>query len=86
MASNKQTLKLTKEAVLDLNEASTTNLLTLKWIKAHVGHIGNERDDEATKIGALDVSLEQGISQHSWKEVVKNNLRAGFLKSWQEDG
>ncbi len=35
--------KLTKDAVIILNNAGKTNLLTLKWIQAHVGHKGNKR-------------------------------------------
>ncbi len=83
-ASYKQTSRLTKETVLKLNEASAINKVTLKWIKAHVGHIGNERADEAATKGALEVSLETEDTPVLSLKIVKNNLRAGFLKSWQE--
>ncbi len=72
--------KLTKEVVLELNEASAINRVTLKWIKAHVGHIGNERADEAAKDGALDVSLETGDTPALSIKIVKNNLKAGFFQ------
>ena len=84
VASYKQTSKLTKEAVLKLNEASMTNQVTLKWIKAHVGHIGNKRADEAAKNGTLVVSLETGDMPALSLKTVKNHLKSGFLKSWQE--
>ncbi len=82
MASYKETSKLTKEAVIKLNEARKTNFVSLKWIKAHEGHIGNERADEAAKTGALDVSLEIDVPALLIK-IVKNNLKAGFYESWQ---
>ncbi len=84
LASYKQTSKLTKDAVLKLNEASAINRVTLKWIKSHVGHIGNEKADEAAKIGALDDTLETGDIPALSLKIVKNNLKSGFYKSWQE--
>ncbi len=83
MASYKQTSKLTKEAVLKLNDAGKSNFVTLKWIKAHEGHIGNERADEAAKNGALNVSLETGDAPALSIKIVKNNLKAGFYETWQ---
>ena len=32
--------------------ASQTSIITLGWIKAHVGHLGNERADDMAKEGA----------------------------------
>ncbi len=84
MASYKQTSRLTKETVLKLNKASAINKVTLKWIKAHVGYIRNKRADEAAKKGTLDVSLETGDTPAVLIKIVKNNLKTGFLKSWQE--
>ncbi len=45
---------------------------------------GNERADEAAKTATLDVSLETGDTPALSIKIVKNNLKAGFLKFWQE--
>ncbi len=78
MSSFKLTSKLTKEAVINLNYADKTYLLILKWIKAQLSHIGNERADEAA------LALETGDLLPFSLKIVTNNLKAGFMKSWQE--
>ena len=40
------------ECVQSLNKLGSKNKLVLQWIKAHVGHIGNEEADQLAKYGA----------------------------------
>ena len=47
---------LVKECVDTLNELSKKNKITLQWIKAHVGHEGNEAADRYAKLGAKEVT------------------------------
>ena len=46
-----------------------------------MGHLGNERADETAKTGTLDVSLKKGDISALALKIVKNNLKAGFLKA-----
>ena len=40
------------ECATALNEVAKRSRITLRWIKAHIGHKGNERADFLTKEGA----------------------------------
>ena len=53
MASHQTTSKLISEARDILNTASTGARIEIRWIKAHVGHYGNELADQLAKDGAL---------------------------------
>ena len=41
-----------KQNIDKLNQLASGNRVTLRWVKAHIGHPGNEKADELAKNGA----------------------------------
>ena len=75
---------LVKECVEILNNLSKRNKVTLQWIKAHVGHPGNEAADVNAKAGAQEL----GSGMEPFLPVPfshkKSILEAHFKKQWQK--
>ena len=57
LQQNRIESQLLSDTIRALNHACVANKVTLHWIKAHVGHPGNEEADRLAKIGAEDPSL-----------------------------
>jgi ribonuclease HI len=68
------TSKLVAETNTFLEELNRNNFLKLRWVKAHVGHLGNEMADEAAKEGALTVTEMEGDVPKISLNGVKSNL------------
>ena len=74
---------LVKDCTKELNKLSRHNKVTLQWIKAHVGHLGNEKADELAKKGALaKVSGPEPFLPIS-STLVKTNLKRKFTSIWK---
>ena len=75
------------QTINKLNATSTCNKVVLKWVKAHVGHPGNERADELAKQGAENQLLLANNIPKLANTQVKSELRektvAYFNKMWQ---
>ncbi len=53
---------LLMECMISLNKLGTKANTTLAWIKAHVGHYGNELADTEAKLGASSGHLDDGVA------------------------
>jgi hypothetical protein len=66
-----------------LNRASETSSLTIRWVKAHVGHLGNERADMLAKAGASNPTLCALDCPRVPESCVKTRLKARFEELWK---
>ena len=72
-------------ASLDLL-AKTCRRVTLVWIKAHVGHEGNERADELAKQATTKKKLTTIAPPHSYiKALIKDKLYQEWTKRWESE-
>ena len=69
-----------------LNKVANENRVTLRWIKAHVGHEGNEAADRAAKEGATSNRwvLDVTESTESIKLQNRNELYSKWKRAWQK--
>ena len=75
------TSKLVEEAVMVLNSTSRKNPISIHWVKAHVGHKGNEEADDLAKQGCLlshELPSVPGIAITS----LKHQIRHCFFEMW----
>ena len=72
------------QAVHELNALSTYNNVVLRWIKAHVGHPGNERADTLAKEGAENPALIANCIPLTANTQVKSELREKTVAFWNE--
>jgi ribonuclease HI len=83
LASNNITSNMVKRAIESLNSAGEDNIIKLKWVKAHIGYIGNEAADTAAKRGANDPLIEAQDGPRPSKAVIRNFLHDQADKAWE---
>ena len=80
---------IVKECVEKLNELSFRNKVSLQWIKAHVGHAGNEAADKNAKAGAEQVVLGPPpflpVPFSHEKQKIESAFKDIWLERWKED-
>ena len=86
--SNIITSTLVKETVSSLNTlALTTEKVEISWIKAHIGHPGNERANqlarEATHNTAIRVNTPPSWAHY--KQALKEHIYLEWEQPWQND-
>jgi ribonuclease HI len=75
------TSKMVLECKLRLNNLSQNRLITIEWVKAHVGHEGNERADHLAKSGTR---LDQ-IGPLPFAPIPHANIRNGIRNATYQD-
>ena len=74
--------------VRHLNVLGLTNTISLRWVKAHVGHKGNEAADLLAKEGATDVTNRAPDFPNPANTHVRSTIRElfrGFWNQWWRD-
>ena len=79
--------KTVRECIEALNDLGTKTRVDLKWIKAHVGHEGNERADSLAKLGAADrtPSCEPNfpVPKATTTKLINNYLSEEWDMEWK---
>ena len=84
MLSRKTSTRLVHETKVKWNHVGTRNKVHLKWIKAHVGHEGNEKADVLAKDGT-QCSKNAAFTPKSWiKGFLKEKLQEKWVKQWND--
>jgi ribonuclease HI len=73
---------LVRQTAAMLNEVAEENRVYLRWVKAHVGHEGNELADEMAKAGVLDPELDYDDRPLLAVSAAKRMIFLGFLNAW----
>lgn len=82
MAINKPFNRNKQLATLLDEIASLDTPYHIKWVKAHVGTVGNERADELAKSAAADITLPE--LQIPWpRTLLKSKLKSAIMEEWQ---
>ena len=75
-----------EEAVKALNELATrTKSLTLVWIPAHKGHVGNERADELAKEGSRETDPRKMREVKKPQAFIKSGIKQEVYREWQAE-
>ena len=80
------TSQLVRETKYTLNKlAAKVQRLTVVWIKAHVGHEGNEEADRLAKLGTVnnDIRIQVGTPQAEIKSDISKYVRRIWDEEWQ---
>ena len=71
-----------KNCIDTLNQLGTKTIVTIKWVKAHNDHVGNEYADYEAKLGTCNVhNLVHIAPPLSW---AKGKISQFYQKSWDE--
>ena len=86
--SNTLTSSLVKQTIINLNLlADSTKRVEICWIKAHIGHDGNERADqlarEAVKNSQIKINTPQSWS--CYKAQLKQEIYSEWEQRWIND-
>ena len=73
---------MVKETGIQLNRGARFNKITLKWIKAHAGHLGNEKADQAAKLGASEGALAPPDVPQQPLNALRTNVELQLDKEW----
>ena len=80
------TSKVVWRAVDALNRlAITARRITLVWIPAHKGHIGNERADELAKAGAASTDPTRLLTTEKSSAVLRSEIREKVYRDWADE-
>ncbi len=76
--------KLLKACINSLNTVGRDRKVTLRWVKAHVGHPGNELADELARTGAKlgDELKVDDIRINCPHSYIKEIIKKGFIQKW----
>ena len=70
--------------MLLLNHVAASNTVVLRWVKAHVGHAGNELADEQAKQGAVSRLPSDEEAPLTANNIRRNKLRDKIVLHWEE--
>jgi len=77
--------QLVLDTMIALNELGHDNHITISWVKAHVGHKGNEEADRLAKLGATSPALQVpnvGISPKTSRSLITDQMIEKWNQAW----
>ena len=80
--SNTVTSSLVKQTIITLNTlADSTTRVEINWIKAHVGHDGNERADQLAREAVKHSQV--GVNTPQSRACYKAQLKEEIYSEWE---
>ena len=79
-----QTTKTIKQLKEKLNAYANLRPLTIRWIRAHVGHTGNELADHLARTGSETKTLDCYPTIPVPKSFISLKLKDHFMARWQK--
>ena len=76
--------KTVEDCLLNLNRLGARNKVILQWIKAHVGHAGNEKADQLAKKGAEMAAMGPEPFLPIPASFWSNAIKGAFLDKWKD--
>jgi ribonuclease HI len=77
---------LLQKCIKILHQICTTNTVHIHWIKAHVGHMGNEEADKLAKLGAYSVTTDVEpilpVSRRWLRSTIEEYIRLQWRDRW----
>jgi ribonuclease HI len=74
--------KLINDCIIALDKLSSKTKVTINWIKAHVGHEGNERADILAKEGTTKINYNAEPIIPVPRSWIKGKINAYITKEW----
>ena len=84
LANPNTTTKTVKLLKATLNHHATHRKITVRWIRAHVGHYGNELADEQAKQGSTHQTHGPEPLAYLSKSQLNSIIHAHSTREWQE--
>ena len=83
LKSSKVSSHVVEQTMMALNLLAVDNDVTLCWVKAHVGHEGNERADRLAK-EATEADFVEPSAPLESNKVLREDLREKVVAHWQD--
>ena len=84
LASHTTETKTVKQLKQTLNSIGNTRKITIKWIKAHVGYMGNEKADELAKLGSTTLPIGPAPHAPLAKPEINNTITSYVYQIWAD--
>jgi ribonuclease HI len=84
LCANRVRSRVVENCIESLNEIGRVLPVTIRWIKAHVGHEGNERADRSARLGADNGEGGEKLVVPNPVAYLRSLIKDHICKVWEE--